>query len=263
MDPPSPGAPVGMSALLRRLDERGVLGAVDEPGQVEVVVVGPADHLVGQRRLSRELPDDGAREVEDDVVGGAGQPDDDVVLGGREGVAVRADERLVEPRDPGRRGIGRHGRPELRSEAGHQVDATDGRARLAQARPPWRPRQPHRPRLPGRARGTHARPSPARRCRPAVTPSASRPSLVADIRSGALARAALHTAQRTAAGPSRGATTHRWPGQVSGEGRLDQMIAGCNSDGRLDARPLAAHSGSTRALDALTVDLDGSPVRPG
>ena len=55
--------------------------AVDEPGQVEVVVVRPADDLVREPGDTRERHHDRARQVEDDVVAGAGQPEDDVVLG--------------------------------------------------------------------------------------------------------------------------------------------------------------------------------------
>ena len=77
----------------RRTSPRRASGSRCRPeaGQVAVVVVRPADDLVRQRRVRRRAPSTTARrEVEDEVVGSAGQPDDDVVLGRRQGVAVRA-----------------------------------------------------------------------------------------------------------------------------------------------------------------------------
>ena len=97
-------------------------------------MVRPADDLVGERGDAAQLHDDRPRQVEDHVIGGTGQPDHDVVLRRRQDVATGADERLVEPSDPGGRDVGRDGCPQLGPEAGDEVDAADRRPRLAQRR---------------------------------------------------------------------------------------------------------------------------------
>ena len=51
--------------------------------------------------MARERDGDRVRQIEDHVVGRPGQPDDDVVLGGREGVAVGTRERVLNPVTPG------------------------------------------------------------------------------------------------------------------------------------------------------------------
>ncbi len=117
----------------RGLDEGRVFGAVDEAGQVEVAVVRPADHLVGEARVAGELDEDRASQVEDDVVGSAGEPDHDVVLRGRHREAVGAGQRVVKAGHCVRRRVRRDGCPQLRPEPRHEVDATDRRPRLAQA----------------------------------------------------------------------------------------------------------------------------------
>ena len=66
------GLPVGHERDLRRLDQRRVLGAVDEAGEVAVVLVGPARRLVRDRGDGRERRDRRPRRVEDHVVGAAG-----------------------------------------------------------------------------------------------------------------------------------------------------------------------------------------------
>ena len=78
--------------------------------------------------------EDAARQVEDDVVGRAGEPDDDVVLRRRQLVAVGPADRLVEPGDTRRRGVRGDRGPQLRPEAGDEVDAADRRPRLPQRR---------------------------------------------------------------------------------------------------------------------------------
>ena len=169
--PPSPGAPGGTSDDGRRLDEGRVLGAVDEPGQVEVVVVRPADDLVRERRRGRRAPMTTPRDRSKTTsYARAGQPDDDVVLGRRHRVAVGADERLVEARDARRAPSGRDRRPQFGPEAGHEIDAADRRARLAQRRPRAQRSTLHPPSRADRTRGMRASWSRARRCPTGATP---------------------------------------------------------------------------------------------
>lgn len=96
-------------------------------------MIRPADHFVRERGMSRECRDHAARQVEDHVVGSAGQPDDDVVLGRRQHVAGWADQRLVEAGDSRWGGVRGNRRPQLRSKSGDQVDAADRRSRFPQA----------------------------------------------------------------------------------------------------------------------------------
>ena len=98
------------------------------------MVVRPADHLVREHGIGLQRGHDPLRQVEDHVVAGSGQPDHDVVLRRRMCVSTRPDDRLVEPLDPDRRCVGRHSRPELGTESGDEVDATDRRPRLPETR---------------------------------------------------------------------------------------------------------------------------------
>ncbi len=61
-------SPVGDRHDTGGLDERWVLRAIDEAGQVEIVVVRPTDHLMGESRERRQRHDHGPRQIEDDVV---------------------------------------------------------------------------------------------------------------------------------------------------------------------------------------------------
>ena len=117
-----------------RLDQRRVLAAVDETGQIQIAVVRPADRLMDERRVRSQCSDDAKRDVEHDVIGRAGQPDDDIVLRRGEGIAISPDDRLVEAREPPRHRVGSHRRPELRSKAGDEVDSADRRPRFSEAR---------------------------------------------------------------------------------------------------------------------------------
>ena len=96
------------------------------------MVVLEAHHLVREVRDAAQVPLHGPRQVEHDVIGGAVQPHDDVVLCGRKLVPRRAGQRLVEARQARRSLVRRDPGPELGAEAGDHVDATDRRARLAQ-----------------------------------------------------------------------------------------------------------------------------------
>ncbi len=129
-----PGRAFGDEGDPRRVDQRGVLGPVDEAGQIQVVPVGPARGLLGDRRPNSERGDRLARRVEDDVVRAPRQPQDGVVLRGRHHEAVDADEVLVEPLDVRQGVVGRHLPPQLGPEPGHQVDAAHRGPRLAQRR---------------------------------------------------------------------------------------------------------------------------------
>jgi hypothetical protein len=95
------------------------------------MVIRPADRLHGQLGDLRQRHDHGPREVEDDVVAGAGEPHHDVVLRRRQRVARRADHWRVEPADSGRCGVGSDARPQLRPEPGDEVDTADCRPRLS------------------------------------------------------------------------------------------------------------------------------------
>ena len=168
--PPSPGRTGFDDRGARRLDEARVLRAVLETGQVAIEVVRPADHLVGQGGHVGQRGNDTARDVEDEVVAGTGQPHDDVMLGRRQRVSIGTDDRLVEPGQPGRAGIVRDGGPVLGAEPGDEVDASDRRPRLAQARDQPDQRAPDPLPGAGPARDRRGTSSRARRCRSAVQP---------------------------------------------------------------------------------------------
>src|SRR5262249_52931640 len=87
------------------LRRRGVLGPVDEPGQVTVTLVGPAVRLVGERDEVAQRLTDGRTDIEGTVALTGGDPDQEIVLGGRHRVAVRTDDRLDESGRVSGRGI--------------------------------------------------------------------------------------------------------------------------------------------------------------
>ena len=113
---------------LRGVHQRRVLGAIDEPRQVEIAVVGPAHHLVRERCIRGQRGDDTSRHVEHDVVGRAGQPDHDIVLRRRKGEAVGTDDGLRESRKPGWRGFRRGwvtGKPDVNRNIPNAVKGED------------------------------------------------------------------------------------------------------------------------------------------
>ena len=67
------------------VEQGGVLGAVDEAGEVAIVAVGPAGGFFDEGGEAGEVADDGAGHVEEHVVGAAGEPDQGIVLGGGHG----------------------------------------------------------------------------------------------------------------------------------------------------------------------------------
>ncbi len=133
MEPPAPALPVGMTAAPDGLDQRRILRAIDEAGQVTVVVIRPTNHLVRQRRVVVQRVHDGPRQVKDDIVRRPTQPHDHVVLGRGQGEAVASDHRRVEAGDPLWRRLSARS-PQLRTETRDEVDATNRRAWLAQSR---------------------------------------------------------------------------------------------------------------------------------
>lgn len=64
----------------RRLDQRWILAAVHETGQIAVVPVRPARHPPGNRCEAFQIRDDPVRGVEQHVAGTAGQTYDGIVL---------------------------------------------------------------------------------------------------------------------------------------------------------------------------------------
>ena len=86
--PARAGPTVGDDRDVRGLDQRRVLAAVDEAGQVAIVPVGPARGLLRDGGQLTELGDGVAGHVEDDVVGAPREPEHGVVLGGRHHEAV-------------------------------------------------------------------------------------------------------------------------------------------------------------------------------
>ena len=70
------GNAFGEERVAGSVEQRGVFGAVDEAGEVAIVPVGPAGGFFDERGVAGEVADDGAGHVEEDVVGGAGEPDE-------------------------------------------------------------------------------------------------------------------------------------------------------------------------------------------
>ncbi len=102
---------------LRCLEERRILGPVDEPGQVEVVTVRPAGRLRDERGHPVERDDRAPPDVEHNVVRAPREPEHSIVLGRRHREAVHTDDVLVEAGEAGGR-IGRHElAPQLGPEA--------------------------------------------------------------------------------------------------------------------------------------------------
>ena len=118
----SPGASISVGFSL----------AVDEAGQVAVVLVGPARRLLLNRGEPCERGDRRARRVEDHVVRAPGQPQHRVVLRRRHREAVGAGQICVEPFELGRCVVRDHRLPQLGPEPGHEVHADHRRSRLAQ-----------------------------------------------------------------------------------------------------------------------------------
>jgi hypothetical protein len=61
-----------------------------------VVLVGPLVRLVGQGDKATQCLGDAGRDVEGSVAFGRGDPDEQVMLGGRYGEAVRSDDQFGE-----------------------------------------------------------------------------------------------------------------------------------------------------------------------
>ena len=117
---------------LRRFDQGRVLAAVDEAGEISVVLVRPARGLLRDRRDVVQRGDCLASGLEDDVVRTSRQPEDGVVLRRRHPVALGAHEVRVEALKAWWRVVGCDRTPEVWTEAGDEVDAAHRRARLAQ-----------------------------------------------------------------------------------------------------------------------------------
>ena len=116
-----------------RLDQRRVLAPVDEAGEVAVVVVRPARGLLRDARDLAQSRDRLPSHVEHDVIRAAGNPEHGIVLRGGHLEVARADDVAVESRKP-RRCVSWSDRPpQLRPEAGDQVDAPHRGARFAEA----------------------------------------------------------------------------------------------------------------------------------
>lgn len=119
---------------VRGVDQRGILGPVDEAGEITVMLVGPARGLLRDRGRIVELGDRLTRDLEDHVVGRSRQPQDGVVLSSRHHEAVDTDHVLVESPDAWRGIVGRRGSPDLRTKPGDQVDSAHRRPRFAKGR---------------------------------------------------------------------------------------------------------------------------------
>jgi len=117
---------------LLRLDESWVLGPIDEARQVEVVMVRPARGLLADRGNATQRVDRAARDVEDDVVAAARDPQHGVVLGRRHHEALDPHGVDVEAGRVGRRVLRGKFAPQLGPETGHEIDAAHRRPRLAQ-----------------------------------------------------------------------------------------------------------------------------------
>ena len=91
-----------------------------------MVVVGPADRLLGDAREPVECADRAHRLVEHHVARAGRHPDQQIVLRGRHQEAVGSGQRLVEGVDPGRHPVGHQAPPQLGPEPDHHVAALPG-----------------------------------------------------------------------------------------------------------------------------------------
>ena len=105
--PPSHGLPGGTSATDAASTSVGFSVPSMKPVRSRSWWYGQPTISCASARDAGKAHGDRAREVEQQVVGGAGKPDHDVMLGGRQGVAVPADHRLVEAVDVGGHRVGR------------------------------------------------------------------------------------------------------------------------------------------------------------
>jgi hypothetical protein len=87
------------------------------------VAVWPARGLLGDRPERVQSGDRFAGDVEDDVVGAPGEPEDRVVLRRRHRIVVGTDEVVVEATERGRTVGGGERSPQFGPEAGDEVDA--------------------------------------------------------------------------------------------------------------------------------------------
>ena len=130
-EPAAPGTPSGRSASVGSVEQGWILRAIDEAGEIAIVPVRPARGFFGQRGLAREVMNDGAGHVEDDVVRAAGEPYQRVMLRGRHNEIFYALDRFVEALHAGGGVLGNNFAPELRAKADDEVHASGGGSWLA------------------------------------------------------------------------------------------------------------------------------------
>ncbi len=116
-----------------RLQQAGVLRAIDEAGEVPEALVRPPGKLIGQGGNLRERLNRLPGFIEEDVVLAAGQPQHGVMLGSWHREASGANDGVIEAGYVSRNVTGCDGAPQFRAEAGDQVHTTDGRAWLPNA----------------------------------------------------------------------------------------------------------------------------------
>lgn len=126
------GGTVGHLHDARQLRQVRVLGAVDEAGEVAVVVVDPTLGLVGQRGPRRDGVDERAAQVEDRVLRAALHPDRHIMLGGGHREVVEATQRTVEARQAGQHVLGHQLGPHLGAKADHGHAAGAGHQALVE-----------------------------------------------------------------------------------------------------------------------------------
>ena len=95
----SSGDPFGQECRDRSIEQRRILGAIDEPGEIAIVSVRPTRSFFRQGSLSREIMDDTAGHVEDNVISTTGQPYQRIVLSAWHHESLCTPDLLVETLD--------------------------------------------------------------------------------------------------------------------------------------------------------------------
>lgn len=105
--------------------QRRIFRSVFETGQVAAVLVRPAIEMAIERCDAAQFRNCFTTEIEHVIVRGARNPDPQIRLRGRHGVALGTRQRLVEAEQSGRRSIGIHLTPQLRPKPDDDVRAAD------------------------------------------------------------------------------------------------------------------------------------------
>ena len=114
----------------RCVEQRRILRAINEAGEIAIVPVRPARGFVRQRRLAGKIADDRAGHIENDVIGTPGQPYQRIMLTARHDESFSAPDVAVKAHDAWRRVIWNNIAPEFRPEPDDEVHSSRGGARF-------------------------------------------------------------------------------------------------------------------------------------